>query len=86
MKTGLLMSGLERQRAAMAGTRKGLDATSASDRKRPQSDYLAEGKLMPVIACVGQKGGVSKSTLSRALAVELARSGLSVHLADLDID
>lgn len=41
---------------------------------------------MPVIACVSQKGGVSKSTLSRALAVELARSGLSVHLADLDID
>ena len=41
---------------------------------------------MSIIACVGQKGGVSKSTLSRALAVELARSGLSVHLADLDID
>lgn len=29
---------------------------------------------------------MSKSTLSRALAVELARSGLSVHLADLDVD
>lgn len=41
---------------------------------------------MTVIACVSQKGGVSKSTLARALAVELARSGLSVHLADLDID
>ncbi|MFC7693884.1 ParA family protein [Paeniroseomonas aquatica] len=41
---------------------------------------------MTIIACVSQKGGVSKSTLARALAVELARSGLSVHLADLDID
>ena len=41
---------------------------------------------MTVIACLSQKGGVSKSTLSRALAVELARGGLSVHLADLDVD
>ena len=39
---------------------------------------------MTVIACLSQKGGVSKSTLARALAVELARSGLAVHLADLD--
>lgn len=41
---------------------------------------------MTIIACLSQKGGVSKSTISRALAVELARGGLSVHLADLDID
>ena len=41
---------------------------------------------MTVIACLSQKGGVSKSTLARALAVELARSGLAVHLADLDTD
>ena len=41
---------------------------------------------MTVIAAVGGKGGISKSTLSRALAVELARSGLEVHLADLDVD
>ncbi|PHK92952.1 hypothetical protein CR162_21205 [Pseudoroseomonas rhizosphaerae] len=41
---------------------------------------------MPVIAAVSQKGGVAKSTFSRALAVELARAGLSVHLADLDVD
>lgn len=37
-----------------------------------------------IIALVSQKGGVSKSTLSRALAVEAARGGLSVRIGDLD--
>ena len=37
-----------------------------------------------IIALVSQKGGVSKSTLSRALAVEAARAGLSVRIGDLD--
>ena len=40
---------------------------------------------MPIIVgLISQKGGVVKSTLSRALAVEAARNGLSVHIADLD--
>lgn len=39
---------------------------------------------MAVVAFVSQKGGVSKSTLSRALAVEARRSGLAVKVADLD--
>lgn len=38
-----------------------------------------------IVAFVSQKGGVSKSTLARALAVELARSGLSTRIADLDV-
>lgn len=38
-----------------------------------------------IVAFVSQKGGVSKSTLARAFAVELARSGLSVRIADLDV-
>lgn len=37
-----------------------------------------------VVAFVSQKGGVGKSTLSRALAREAATSGLSVKVADLD--
>jgi chromosome partitioning protein len=37
-----------------------------------------------VIAFVSQKGGVGKSTLSRGLAREAAKSGLSVKIADLD--
>lgn len=37
-----------------------------------------------VIAFVSQKGGVGKSTLSRALAREAANEGLRVKLADLD--
>jgi chromosome partitioning protein len=38
-----------------------------------------------VIGFISQKGGVGKSTLARALAREAAASGLSVKLADLDI-
>ncbi len=37
-----------------------------------------------VIALASQKGGVSKSTISRALAVEAARVGLSIRIGDLD--
>jgi chromosome partitioning protein len=37
-----------------------------------------------IIAFVSQKGGVGKSTLSRALAREAANSGLTVKIADLD--
>ena len=40
---------------------------------------------MTVVAFLSQKGGVSKSTLARALSVEAARAGLSVRIADLDI-
>ena len=39
---------------------------------------------MTVISCQSGKGGISKSSLARALAIESARTGLSVHLADLD--
>jgi chromosome partitioning protein len=38
-----------------------------------------------VIGFISQKGGVGKSTLARALAREAAAAGLSVKLADLDI-
>jgi len=37
------------------------------------------------VAFCSQKGGVSKSSLARALAVEAARSGLAVKVADLDV-
>lgn len=37
-----------------------------------------------VIAFVSQKGGVGKSTLSRGLAREAAKSGLAVKICDLD--
>jgi len=40
--------------------------------------------MTPIIACISQKGGVGKSTLSRAIACEAWKSGLSVKLADLD--
>jgi Mrp family chromosome partitioning ATPase len=36
------------------------------------------------IGLISQKGGVGKSTLSRALAREAASNGLKVKLADLD--
>lgn len=39
---------------------------------------------MAVIGFVSQKGGVGKTTLSRALAREAAASGLKVKLIDLD--
>jgi chromosome partitioning protein len=38
-----------------------------------------------VVAFVSQKGGVGKSTLARALAREAAFGGLSVKVADLDM-
>lgn len=37
-----------------------------------------------IISFISQKGGVSRSTLARATAVELIHSGKKVHLADLD--
>ena len=37
-----------------------------------------------IVAFVGQKGGVGKSTLSRALATSATRAGLTVRTADLD--
>jgi|SRR4051794_11745064 chromosome partitioning protein len=40
---------------------------------------------MTTIAFVSQKGGVGKSTLSRALAREVACDGVSVKIADLDV-
>jgi chromosome partitioning protein len=40
--------------------------------------------MAAVIAFVSQKGGVGKSTLSRALAREAAAGGLRVKVADLD--
>lgn len=38
-----------------------------------------------IIAFISQKGGVGKSTLSRALAREIANNGMSVKIADLDV-
>jgi chromosome partitioning protein len=38
-----------------------------------------------VVAFVSQKGGVGKSTLSRGLAREAAKSGLAVKICDLDV-
>jgi len=40
--------------------------------------------MTTIIALVSQKGGVGKSTVSRALATEAAQNGLSVKIADLD--
>ncbi|TKV13901.1 ParA family protein [Citrobacter sp. wls619] len=37
-----------------------------------------------IISFLSQKGGVGRSTLARATAVEFARSGKKTHLADLD--
>lgn len=41
---------------------------------------------MSIVAFASQKGGVGKSTLARALAVEAARAGLASRLADLDVN
>lgn len=38
-----------------------------------------------IIALVSQKGGVGKSALARTLAREAAAAGLTVKLADLDV-
>ena len=40
--------------------------------------------MTTIIAFVSQKGGVGKSTLSRALAREAAMGGLKTKIADLD--
>ncbi len=40
---------------------------------------------MATVAFCSQKGGVSKSSLARAFAVEAARGGLSVKIGDLDV-
>ena len=39
---------------------------------------------MTIIAFISQKGGVGKSTLARALAVEASKQKLQVLLADCD--
>lgn len=41
--------------------------------------------MTTVIALLAQKGGVGKSALARALAVEVARGGLNVKIADLNM-
>jgi chromosome partitioning protein len=41
-------------------------------------------RVTTIIAFISQKGGVGKSTLSRALGREAASGGLSVKIADLD--
>lgn len=46
--------------------------------------YLAARFMTTIIAFVSQKGGVGKSTLSRALAREAAIGGLRTKIADLD--
>jgi chromosome partitioning protein len=38
-----------------------------------------------IIGIISQKGGVSKSSLARALACEAVKNGLSTKIADLDI-
>lgn len=38
-----------------------------------------------IIGIISQKGGVGKTTITRALACEAAKSGLRVKIADLDI-
>jgi chromosome partitioning protein len=42
-------------------------------------------KVPKVIACLSQKGGGGKSTLARALAVELTKQKQNTLLVDLDI-
>jgi len=42
-------------------------------------------KTPKTIACLSQKGGGGKSTLARALSVELTRQKKKVLLVDLDI-
>ncbi|WP_340700532.1 ParA family protein [Vibrio harveyi] len=37
-----------------------------------------------IISFLSQKGGVTKSTLARAVAVAFAQNDWSVHLADMD--
>lgn len=37
-----------------------------------------------IISFISQKGGVGRSTLARATAVEFSRSGKKTHMADLD--
>jgi len=39
---------------------------------------------MTIIAFISQKGGVGKSTLARALAVEASKQKFNVLLADCD--
>jgi chromosome partitioning protein len=46
---------------------------------------MSLASMATIIGLISQKGGVGKSTLSRALAREAAAGGLSVKLADLDI-
>ncbi|MEJ1296940.1 MAG: ParA family protein [Candidatus Sedimenticola sp. (ex Thyasira tokunagai)] len=38
-----------------------------------------------IVAFLSQKGGVGKSTLARAFATEASKAGLSVMIADLDV-
>lgn len=53
-----------------------IDGCKTTDKER--------SNVSTVIAFVSQKGGVGKSTLSRAIAREAANGGLSVKIADLD--
>ncbi|EPZ8357842.1 ParA family protein [Enterobacter hormaechei] len=39
---------------------------------------------MPIISCIGQKGGGSKSTTARTIAAGFAEAGWKTHLADID--
>ena len=43
------------------------------------------GPMLVIVGFVSQKGGVGKSTLSRALATSAAAAGTTVTVADLDV-
>lgn len=45
---------------------------------------LIESEAMTIIAFISQKGGVGKSTLAQALAVEAKKQEIKVLLADCD--
>jgi chromosome partitioning protein len=40
--------------------------------------------MSKIISFISQKGGVGKSTLARALAVECAKADLKIKIIDLD--
>ena len=57
-----------------------LKETKFSDKQKRTSI-----KAPKIIACLSQKGGGGKSTLARALTVELTKQKKNVLLVDLDI-
>lgn len=83
--------GVEALRALLSETDAAASAVKSQLRTFPREELIEPGELLNLLAAPGHglvmtmgKGGVGKTTVAAAIAVDLARRGLRVHLSTTD--